>query len=44
MFLKTTPKWKMAIVRMFGDRIIDEHGRHVCWMLNGVPYFRIRRW
>lgn len=44
MLFEATPKWEMTLARMFGQRIVDEHGRHVCWMWRGKPYFRLRRW
>jgi hypothetical protein len=44
MLFEKTPKWEMAMVRMFGRRIVDEHGGHVCWMWRGKPYFRLSRY
>lgn len=43
MLFEHTPKWKMALIRMFGTRIIDERGRHVCWLYRGKTYFRVAR-
>jgi hypothetical protein len=28
---------------MFGQRIVNERGYHVCWMWRGKPYFRLKR-
>jgi len=41
MFFEKTPKWEMALVRLFGRRVVNQYGYHICWTWRGKQYFRL---
>jgi hypothetical protein len=42
-YFEQTPRWKWALIRMFGTRIIDSRGRYVCHVYRGKTYLRVAR-